>query len=176
MWLNVVVNGAPLERAIHPGATLLEFLREELRLTGCKEGCGKGECGACTVILNGELVDSCLLLAAQADGCTVITVEGLATAGPGGSMHAVQRTFVAEGGVQCGFCTPGLVVAAAHLVDTCAARGTPPSRDQIHEVLEGNLCRCTGYSKVIAAIELAANEEVARAAREEVAQASEEVK
>jgi aerobic carbon-monoxide dehydrogenase small subunit len=168
MWVNLIINGKPVESAIHPGATLLEFLREELRLTGCKEGCGKGECGACTVILNGELVDSCLLLAAQADGCNLVTVEGLATAGPGGGMHAVQRTFVAEGGVQCGFCTPGLVVSAAHLVDTCAARGTLPTKEEIHETLEGNLCRCTGYTKVINAIERAAKDELARAAAEQV--------
>lgn len=150
MLVECVVNGVPVEKDVHPGTTLLELLREELRLTGCKEGCAKGECGACTVILDGEPVDACLLLAAQADGGTLTTVEGLAT---NGALHPVQAAFVAEGGVQCGFCTPGLVVSAAHLIDSCQ---TCPSRDQIHEALEGNLCRCTAYTKVLAAVEKAA--------------------
>jgi carbon-monoxide dehydrogenase small subunit len=149
MLVECLVNGVAVEKDVHPGMTLLELLREELRLTGCKEGCAKGECGACTVILDGEPVDACLLLAAQADGGTLTTVEGLAT----GGMHHVQQAFVAEGGVQCGFCTPGLVVSAAFLVDGCTRA---PSRDEIHEALEGNLCRCTGYTKVIAAVERAA--------------------
>jgi aerobic carbon-monoxide dehydrogenase small subunit len=160
MWINFTLNGAPHERDVHPGATLLEMLREDLRVTSVKEGCGKGECGACTVLLDGQPVDSCLILAAQVDGADLTTVEGLAR---GGQLHAVQRALLDEGGVQCGFCTPGLAVAAARLVDEAARHGAVPTRAEILESIEGNLCRCTGYRKVIAAIEKAAAQAVGAA-------------
>jgi aerobic carbon-monoxide dehydrogenase small subunit len=156
MWVTLTVNGGLVERDVHPGTTLLELLREDLRLTGTKEGCGKGECGACTVILDGEPALACLVLAATLDGAQVTTIEGLSRSGPGGELHPVQRALVAEGGVQCGFCTPGVALAAAHLVDRCRVRGLAPSRPEIDEALEGNLCRCTGYRKIVAAVERAA--------------------
>ena len=158
MWINLTVNGNPVECDVPPGLTLLELLREELRITSVKEGCGKGECGACTVLLDGWAVDSCLVLAAQTDGCDVKTVEGLVD---GADLHAVQKAFLEEGGVQCGFCTPGLVLSAARLVDAAAKRGEVPGNAEILESIEGNLCRCTGYRKVVAAITKAAAARVA---------------
>jgi aerobic-type carbon monoxide dehydrogenase small subunit (CoxS/CutS family) len=145
------LNGTPRVFSVPPGRRLLDLLRDDAGLTGTKEGCGAGECGACTVLLDGRPVSSCLVLAASANGHEVTTVEGLATSP--GPMHPFQEALVAHGGVQCGFCTPGLAVTGAALL----ARGTV-SRDDAARRLAGNLCRCTGYVKVLEALEDAAQE------------------
>ena len=143
------VNGASHEAEVWEGESLLYVLRERLGYPGSKNACEQGECGSCSVLLDGRLVCACLVLAAQADGHDVVTVEGLAE---GDRLHRVQEAFVAAGAVQCGFCTPGLVVAAADLLEH-----TPePSDDQIREALSGNLCRCTGYAKIFDAVRVAA--------------------
>ena len=149
MRIEVVVNGGRLEADIWPGESLLFTLREHMGLPGSKNACEQGECGSCSVLLDGKLVCSCLVLAAQADGHEVVTVEGLADAD---GLHPVQAAFVEAGAVQCGFCTPGLVVAAADLI----ARTPGPSEDDIREALSGNICRCTGYQKIVDAVKLAA--------------------
>src|SRR5438309_3253703 len=138
MRVELVVNGEQREADVWPGESLLFALRERLGLPGSKNACEQGECGSCSVLLDGRLVCSCLVLAAQADGHDVVTVEGLAQ---DGRLHRVQEAFVAAGAVQCGFCTPGLVVAAADLL----AQNANPNDDEIREGLSGNLCRCTGY-------------------------------
>ena len=138
--ITLNVNGERNELAVEPTWTLLETVREQLRLTGPKEGCGTGDCGACSMIVDGRLITSCLMLAAQADGCEITTVEGLAR---DGRLDPVQRAFVEKGGVQCGFCTPGMVMAARALLD----HNRSPSLEEVREGLAGNLCRCTGYSK-----------------------------
>ncbi len=127
-------------------------MREELRLTGSKEGCGTGDCGACSMIVDGRLVTSCLMLAAQADGREVVTDRGLAT---NGKLHPVQQAFIDTGGVQCGFCTPGMIMAAKSLLDS----NPSPTLEQVREGLAGNLCRCTGYAKIYEAVMLAAEAE-----------------
>jgi len=147
--ITLTVNGEPRDTVVWEGESLLFTLRERLGLPGSKNACEQGECGSCSVLLDGELVCSCLVLAAQADGHAVQTVEGLAGAD---GLHPVQEAFVEAGAVQCGFCTPGLVVAAAHLLE----RNPDPSVDEIREELSGNLCRCTGYAKIIQAVRLAA--------------------
>jgi carbon-monoxide dehydrogenase small subunit len=150
MRIELTVNGERREADVWGGESLLFALRERLGLPGSKNACEQGECGSCSVLLDGQLVCSCLVLAAQADGHDVATVEGLA--GGEAELHPVQDAFVQAGAVQCGFCTPGLVVAAADLL-----RRTPrPSDDEIREALSGNLCRCTGYQKIIEAVRLAA--------------------
>jgi carbon-monoxide dehydrogenase small subunit len=126
-------------------ARLLDVLREELRLTGTKEGCGEGECGACSVFLNGELVNSCLLPALHADGAEITTIEGIAH---GDQLHAVQEAFLTYGGAQCGICTPGMILAAVNLLE----RMPNPSEADVREALAGNLCRCTGYMKIFEAV------------------------
>jgi len=147
--ISLTVNGEARETEIWAGESLLYALRERLGLPGSKNACEQGECGSCSVLLDGTLVCACLVLAAQADGHEVVTVEGL---GDGGRLHPVQEAFVATGAVQCGFCTPGLVVATADLL-----RRTPrPTDDEIREALSGNLCRCTGYQKIFDAVRLAA--------------------
>jgi carbon-monoxide dehydrogenase small subunit len=143
--IELVVNGDRLEADVWAGASLLVALREQLGLPGSKNACEQGECGSCTVLLDGELVCSCLVLAAQADGREVLTVEGLAR---DDGLHPVQEAFVRAGAVQCGFCTPGLVVAAADLL----AHNPSPTDDEIREALSGNICRCTGYAKIIHAV------------------------
>jgi aerobic carbon-monoxide dehydrogenase small subunit len=150
--IELRVNGEQHETDVWPGESLLFALRERLGLPGSKNACEQGECGSCSVLLDGVLVCACLVLAAQADGHDVVTVEGLA-GGDGDVLHAVQEAFVEAGAVQCGFCTPGLVVAAADLL----ARVPSPSDDEIRESLSGNLCRCTGYAKIIDAVRLAAD-------------------
>jgi aerobic carbon-monoxide dehydrogenase small subunit len=151
MRLNVIVNGAPRQAdGVWEGESLLTTLREHLDLPGSKNACEQGECGSCSVYLDGELVCSCLVLAAQAEGREVVTVEGIAPSD--GELHEVQRAFVEAGGVQCGFCTPGLVVASHDLL----SRNPRPSDPEIREALAGNLCRCTGYEKIIDAVRLAA--------------------
>ena len=158
MRLNVIVNGTPREAdGVWEGESLLTTLREHLDLPGSKNACEQGECGSCSVYLDGELVCSCLVLAAQAEGREVVTVEGIAPSD--GELHEVQRAFVEAGGVQCGFCTPGLVVASHDLL----SRNPHPSDPEIREALAGNLCRCTGYEKIIDAVRLAA-ERMERAA------------
>jgi carbon-monoxide dehydrogenase small subunit len=148
--IELRINGEPCEAEVWPGESLLFALRERLGLPGSKNACEQGECGSCSVLLDGVLVCACLVLAAQADGHEVVTVEGLSG---GDGLHRVQEAFVETGAVQCGFCTPGLVVAAADLL----ARSPSPADDEIREALSGNLCRCTGYAKIIDAVRLAAD-------------------
>jgi aerobic carbon-monoxide dehydrogenase small subunit len=148
MKIELVVNGERRDADVWPGESLLFALRERLGLPGSKNACEQGECGSCSVLLDGTLVCACLVLAAQADGHEVVTVEALAD---GGRLHRVQEAFVETGAVQCGFCTPGLVVAAADLL----ARAPDPSEDEVREALSGNLCRCTGYAKIFEAVRLA---------------------
>jgi carbon-monoxide dehydrogenase small subunit len=150
MRLNVIVNGTPrLLDGVWEGESLLTALREHLDLPGSKNACEQGECGSCSVYLDGTLVCSCLVLAAQAEGREVVTVEGIAE---GETLHEVQQAFVETGGVQCGFCTPGLIVASHDLL----RRNPNPSDPEIREALAGNLCRCTGYEKIMDAVRLAA--------------------
>jgi carbon-monoxide dehydrogenase small subunit len=149
MRIELAVNGATHETDVWEGESLLYVLRERLGLPGSKNACEQGECGSCSVLLDGALVCACLVLAAQADGHEVVTVEGLAE---DGELHRVQEAFAETGAVQCGFCTPGLVVATADLL----ARNPSPTDDEIREALSGNLCRCTGYAKIFDAIRLAA--------------------
>ncbi len=150
MRIELHVNGESCEADVWEGESLLYALRERLGLPGSKNACEQGECGSCSVLLDGKLVCACLVLAAQAEGHEIVTVEGLAE---DGRLHKVQEAFVATGAVQCGFCTPGLVVATADLL----ARNTYPSDDDIREALSGNLCRCTGYAKIFDAVRLAAS-------------------
>jgi carbon-monoxide dehydrogenase small subunit len=158
--VDLEINGTRRELEVSPWARLLDVLREDLRLTGTKEGCGEGECGACTVLLDGEPVNSCLVAIGQCDGRAVLTVEGLAERGPGGVevLHAVQRALIARGGAQCGICTPGIAVCAAHVVDRGLAKGVPDPRATIRELLAGNICRCTGYQLIVDAIAEAVGE------------------
>jgi aerobic carbon-monoxide dehydrogenase small subunit len=149
MKIAITINGEPREADVWPGESLLNSLRDDFGLPGSKNACEQGECGSCSVLLDGELVCSCLVLAVQADGHEVTTVEGLRE---GEELHRVQRAFVEAGAVQCGFCTPGLVVATAALLE----RVPSPSDDEIREALSGNLCRCTGYAKIFDAVRLAA--------------------
>jgi carbon-monoxide dehydrogenase small subunit len=148
MKVSLNVNGEPKEAEVWEGESLLFALRERLGLPGSKNACEQGECGSCSVLLDGGLVCSCLVLAAQADGHDVVTVEGLAQ---DGQLHPVQDAFAETGAVQCGFCTPGLIVATADLLQ----RNPAPSEDEIREALSGNLCRCTGYAKIFDAVRLA---------------------
>jgi carbon-monoxide dehydrogenase small subunit len=147
--ISLTVNGERREADVWAGESLLTTLRDRLELPGSKNACEQGECGSCSVLLDGELVCSCLVLAAQADGHDVVTVEGL---GDDGALHPVQEAFADAGAVQCGFCTPGFVVAAADLL----RRNPDPSDDEIREALSGNLCRCTGYQKILEAVRQAA--------------------
>jgi carbon-monoxide dehydrogenase small subunit len=147
--LHFTVNNQPVELMIEPHLTLSEVLRESLALTGTKEGCGTGDCGACTVLLNGDPVSSCLMLAAEADGMEITTVEGLAK---NDELHPVQQAFIDHGAVQCGFCTPGILMSSVALL----ARNPKPSEEDIREALSGNLCRCTGYDKIVRAVQAAA--------------------
>jgi aerobic-type carbon monoxide dehydrogenase small subunit (CoxS/CutS family) len=143
--LKINVNGVDHEREISPQMRLLDFIRNDLGLTGTKEGCGEGECGACTVIVDGAAIDSCLMLAAQCHGKRVETIEGLEK---GGVLHPVQKAFLENGAVQCGFCIPGMVLSAKALLD-----GNPdPSDEEVKACVSGNLCRCTGYDKMFTSI------------------------
>jgi carbon-monoxide dehydrogenase small subunit len=148
--IALIVNGEPHEADVWGGESLLFALRERLGLPGSKNACEQGECGSCSVLFDGTLVCACLVLAAQADGHAVVTVEGLVEEG---RLHRVQEAFVEAGAVQCGFCTPGLVVATADLLE----RSPDPGEDEIREALSGNLCRCTGYTKIFDAVRLAAS-------------------
>jgi aerobic carbon-monoxide dehydrogenase small subunit len=146
--IEVTINGERAEADVWEGESLLYALRERFGLPGSKNACEQGECGSCSVLLDGELVCACLVLAAQADGHEVVTVEGMGA----GDIHPVQQAFVDAGAVQCGFCTPGLVVATAALLE----QKPDPSEHEIREALSGNLCRCTGYTKIFDAVRLAA--------------------
>jgi aerobic carbon-monoxide dehydrogenase small subunit len=148
--IELTINGEPHETEIWPGESLLYALRERLGLPGSKNACEQGECGSCSVLMDGTLVCACLVLAAQADGHDLVTVEGLAE---DGSLHPVQEAFAETGAVQGGFCTPGLIVATVDLL----ARTAQPSDDEIREALSGNLCRCTGYAKIFDAVRVAAS-------------------
>ena len=139
------VNGADVAVTGHPMTRLLDALRNTLHLTGTKEGCGEGECGACSILLDGHLVNSCLVPLVQTDAAEIVTIEGVAQ---GDRLHAVQEAFIAGGGAQCGICTPGMVLAAVTLL----RRHPAPTDDQIREGLAGNLCRCTGYQRIFAAV------------------------
>lgn len=147
--IRVTVNGELHEAAVLPYHSLLEFLREDLALTGTKRGCDQGDCGACTVILNGRVVPSCLTLAVAAEGATVTTIEGLAT---DGELHPIQHAFVEGAAIQCGFCTPGMILSSVALLQ----ENPQPTDREIRGAIAGNLCRCTGYSQIVAAIQSAA--------------------
>ena len=148
MKIRFTVNGRKVEREVTADSRLLDLLRDDLHLTGTKEGCGEGECGACTVLIDGKAVNSCLVLAPQADGKDILTVEGLAK---GDELHPIQRAFVEKGAVQCGFCTPGFIMSTYALLE----ENPNPSNEEILTALEGNLCRCTGYTKIIEAVHYA---------------------
>jgi carbon-monoxide dehydrogenase small subunit len=150
MLLQVTVNGRRRRVRVHPMARLLDVLREDLGLTGTKEGCGEGECGACSVLLDGRLVNSCLVPAVQAQGAGIVTIEGL---GREDALSPLQRAFLACNGAQCGFCTPGMVLAAEDLLRRCAH----PDEADVRAGLAGNLCRCTGYVKIVDAVLAAAS-------------------
>lgn len=149
MKLKVNVNGSDYEREVPAHLRLLDFLRDELGLKGTKEGCGEGECGACTVIMDGRAVDSCLVMAFQCEGKVITTIEGVQRED---ELHPVQQAFLDVGAVQCGYCIPGMVLSAKALLD----QNTSPSQEEIKEAISGNLCRCTGYDKMFKAVEMAA--------------------
>jgi carbon-monoxide dehydrogenase small subunit len=156
MTTRLTVNGTPVEADAPGMRRLLDLLREDLGLTGTKEGCGEGECGACTVLMDGDPVLSCLVPVCQADGADIRTVEGLAPAG-GGALGVLQQAFLETGGAQCGICTPGMLLAG----EAFLASGADATDDAIREAIAGNLCRCTGYTKIIDAIRLAAERGIA---------------
>lgn len=147
--VKLTVNGTVHEFSVEADVRLVDLLRNHLHLLGTKEGCGKGECGACTVLMDGKAVTSCLVLAVQANGSEIITVEGL---GGAESLHPLQAAFIKHGAVQCGYCTPGMLMSAKYLLDT----NPRPTRDEIRIGLSGNICRCTGYTKIIDAIQAVA--------------------
>ncbi len=147
--LEMKVNGEAVSVPVNPGLRLLDVLRDVLHLSGTKEGCGEGECGACSVIIDGELVDSCLVLAPQAHNREIITIEGISA---DGELDTLQSAFLEAGAVQCGYCTPGMILAAKVLL----SKNPKPGRQDIARGIAGNLCRCTGYAKIIKAVELAA--------------------
>jgi carbon-monoxide dehydrogenase small subunit len=147
--ITLTVNGERYEVAVEPRQSLLQVLREELHLTGTKEGCSEGECGACTVFLDGQTVDSCLIFGVEANGREVVTIEGLAQ---GDQLHPIQKAFAEYGGVQCGFCTPGMILASKALLE----QHPDPTEAEIRSGIAGNLCRCTGYVKIVEAIKAAA--------------------
>lgn len=158
--IELIVNGTTYEVAVHPWQTLAEVLREDLNLTGTKVGCNQGDCGACTVLLEGLSVSSCLTLAMEAQGRTITTIEGLAPSLS--QLHPIQEAFVQTQAVQCGFCSAGMIMSAKHLLD----HNPHPSEDQIRQGLSGNLCRCTGYTKVVEAIGVAADKLAGAPAKE----------
>jgi aerobic carbon-monoxide dehydrogenase small subunit len=156
--LSFSVNGAPRAVDVPPLKRLLDLLREDLQLTGTKEGCGEGECGACSVLIDGELVNSCLVAASQVEGARVTTIEGI---GAKDRLEPLQRCFIDHGGAQCGICTPGMIVAAQRFLDS----GKEPTDGNIREAIAGNLCRCTGYQKIVDAIADAARAPKSEGAR-----------
>ncbi len=143
--ITLMVNGNPYQLAVEPYQPLVDVLRDDLKLTGAKKGCGHGHCGTCTVLLDGKAVNSCLTLAVDVEGCNITTIEGLVT---DGQMNSLQKAFIKEGAVQCGFCTPGLIMMAKSLLD----ENPTPTEQEVREAIVGNICRCTGYAKVVKAI------------------------
>jgi carbon-monoxide dehydrogenase small subunit len=163
--VSTTINGDVTEFVCHPGETLLEVLRNRMGLTGAKEGCGTGDCGACSVTVDGQLVCSCLVLGAEVEGSKVATVEGLAD---GGKLHPLQERFIEHAALQCGVCTPGFLVAAKALLDD----NSSPSEEEIRYALAGNLCRCTGYDKIVRAVDAAAKDVKKQKARAKAKKAS----
>ena len=151
MEITLTVNKKKYRLKVPVNITLLDVIRERLHLTGTKEGCGKGECGACTILFNGRSANSCLILAPQADGAEITTIEGI---GSVEHLHPLQKAFVEEGAIQCGFCTPGMIMSSLYLLK----ENPHPTEEEIREGLSGNLCRCTGYAKIIKAVEKASKE------------------
>lgn len=151
MEIKFVLNGKEVVANISPSIRLLDLLREEFKLTGTKEGCGVGECGACTVILNGSAVNSCLVLASQIEGTEILTIEGIAK---GEELHPLQKNFLLNGAVQCGFCSPGMVLSSYALLQ----ENPDPTEEEIKDAIAGNLCRCTGYKQIIDAVKQTAKE------------------
>lgn len=149
--ISFILNGNRMEMTIEPNWTLLHLLREELELTGTKSGCESGECGACTVQVNGKAVNACLFPAMEIEGATVTTIEGLAK--PTGELHPLQKAFIEHGAVQCGYCTPGMIMAARALLE----ENPNPTDDEIRHALAGNICRCTGYTQIIEAVRMASH-------------------
>jgi len=143
--MKIKVNGQEREITVEPWRTLLDVLRYDLGLTGTKEGCGNGDCGSCTVLLDGKAVNSCLVFISEVEGKEITTIEGLS---PGGTLHPIQQAFIEEGAVQCGFCTPGVILTAKALLDS----NPQPTEAEIRRAIAGNLCRCTGYDKIVRAI------------------------
>ncbi len=143
--IHLTINDKEYEVAVQPNQTLVDMLRYELRLTGTKKGCGTGDCGSCTVIMDGKPVNSCLVLAAQANGSKITTIEGLESEE---GLHPIQKAFVEKGAIQCGFCSPGMILSSKNLLD----RNPKPTEDEIRRAISGNLCRCTGYQKIIEAV------------------------
>jgi len=150
--LNFNLNGEPVQVEIEPHLTVLQLLRDKLELTGTKEGCGMGECGACTVLLDGKTINSCILPALEIEGRRILTIEGLSDAK--GGLHPVQKAFIEHGAVQCGFCTPGMVLSAKALLD----ENPKPTDEEIRNGIAGNLCRCTGYLQIVEAIKAASGQ------------------
>lgn len=163
LHVSTHINGQTVEFLCHPDESLLTVLRQTLRLTGSKEGCGTGDCGACSVMLNQRLVCSCLVLAAEVEGARIETIEGMANAG---QLHPLQQQFLSEAALQCGICTPGILVAARALL----AQDPDPDEETIRYWLAGNLCRCTGYDKIVRAVQGAARQMRMQAARDEGSQ------
>ena len=149
--ISLIINKKLYSMDVEEDTRLIDLLRDQLFLTGTKEGCGEGECGACTVIMDGRVVNSCLVMAFQADGSNITTIEGISDKD---ELHPIQKAFLDKGAVQCGFCTPGMVLSAKSLLDN----NENPTREEIREGISGNLCRCTGYNKIVDAIELASKE------------------
>jgi carbon-monoxide dehydrogenase small subunit len=147
--INLKINGEPYKVSLKPNTTLLDFLRDEIGLTGTKKGCDTGQCGACTVLLDGKPINSCLVLAADANGKEILTVEGL---GRNGKLHPLQEAFIQEGAVQCGYCTSGMLLSAKALLD----EDPDPGEEEVKKAIAGNLCRCTGYVRIVKAVLVAA--------------------
>ena len=156
LTINTMINGKSVSATAEPYMSLLEFLRDTLSYKGTKLCCNTGECGACTIIYNGKPINSCVTLAADADGAEIVTIEGLAD---GDKLHPVQQAFIDTGAVQCGYCTPGFIISVKMLLD----RTTQPTSEDIEEAISGNICRCTGYNKIVDAIHLAADRIAGRA-------------
>ena len=150
--LRFTLNGEPIELEMEPHLTLLQLLRDRVGLTGTKEGCGMGECGACTVLLDGKTINSCIFPAMEVDGKSVTTIEGLADAQ--GNLHPIQKAFIEYGAIQCGFCTPGMVLSAKALLD----ENPKPTEEEIRSGIAGNLCRCTGYLQIVQAVKAASGQ------------------
>jgi carbon-monoxide dehydrogenase small subunit len=153
--IKLTINNELYTREVAVNRTLLEFLREDIGLTGAKEGCNEGECGACTVLVDGKPVNSCLMLAVEAEGSTILTIEGLAD---GEKLHPLQQAFIDEGAVQCGFCTPGMIMTAKAVIDEYGN----PTEPEIRKLMEGNLCRCTGYTRIVKTVKKTAEKLAAK--------------